>query len=127
MKIKFLMMSLLVSIVAACSSTNMQSNSVKDIHLPKNSVGSARSALANDMISSVDLFIQRKLDCLNWSLEDVTDSKAADQLVFTKDGQIYRGKVSEKWTLQQCGKTLTLGLVITPASQGGSVIKISRY
>jgi len=105
----------------------MQSTSAKNIHLPKNSIGSARPALANDMISSVDLFMQRNLGCLNWSLDDVAESKAAGQLVFTNEGQIYRGEVSEKWTLQQCGKTLTLGLVITPASQGGSVIKISRY
>jgi len=100
--------------------------SVENVTLPKNSVGYARPALANDMITSVDLFIQKKLNCTTWSLEEVTESKAVDQLVFTNDGQIYRGTVSEKWRLQECGETLTLRLGITPGPQGGSLIRISK-
>tara|TARA_R110001592_G_scaffold65203_2_gene200284 strand:+ start:6044 stop:6418 length:375 start_codon:yes stop_codon:yes gene_type:complete len=121
MKIKPLVIATLVSFLVACSSNSVKNMSVE---LPKNSIGSDRAALANDMISSVGLFIERNLACSNWSLVDVTESKAEGQIVFTSDGQLYRGKVLEKWNLQECGNKLSLSLEITPASQGGSIIRI---
>jgi len=121
LKFKHLMLLVLIGILAACASVQ----NTKKIDLPQNSIGLERYALASDMINSVDLFIERNLNCSTWSLEGVSDSKAVGQLVFTREGQIYRGKASEKWHLQQCGQALTVGLSITPDPQGGSVIRIS--
>jgi len=102
----------------------MQNISVEEIHFPKNSIGSARAALAKDMVYSVDRFIQRNLACSFWSLNEVMDSRAVGQLVFTQEGQLYHGEMSEKWSLQQCGKPLSLNLIITVNPQGGSFIRI---
>jgi hypothetical protein len=120
-QINYFILLTLISFLGACSS-----NTVKDISadLPKSSIGSDRLALAKDMITSVDLFIKRNLECTNWSLEEVTESKAEGQMVFTSDGQIYRGTVSEKWSILQCDKKLSLDLEITNAPNGGSLIRI---
>lgn len=121
--IKSLFILILSSFLVACAT-----NSVKNIdhELPKKSIGSGRTALSNDIVSSVGLFIERNLACSNWSLVDVTESKADGQIVFTSDGQIYRGKVTEKWDLQECGNKLSLSLEITTATEGGSLIRIKR-
>jgi hypothetical protein len=123
MKIKPFLITFFTGVLVACSSITKHPVNVE---LPKNSIGSERTALANDMLASVGLFIERNLDCSDWSLEEITDSKAEGQIVFTSDGQLYRGKAIENWTLQQCGQKLILSLEITPASQGGSVIRIKR-
>jgi len=126
LKAKYQVILTIIFILAACSSTNRLSDSAKNIHLPKKSIGIDRSSLANDMIYSVDQFIQRNLACSVWSLVEVGESKAVGQLVFTRDGQIYRGEVTEIWLLQQCGKALSLRLKITPGSNGGSNIRVAR-
>lgn len=107
--------------LAACASNNMKH---ANLVLPLNSIGSEKRALANDMIAGVEQFITRNLNCSDWSLLDVTESKAEGQIVFTSDGQIFKGKVSEIWVVQYCGKKLNLSLEITPASQGGSLIRM---
>jgi hypothetical protein len=121
-KINYLLL-VLVSFLGSCSSNN-----VKDIslELPKNSIGSDRLALSKDMLTGVDLFIQRNLECTDWSLVEVIESKAEGQMVFTSDGQIYRGSVSEKWSILQCGKKFSLDLEITNAPNGGSLIRIKN-
>ena len=124
LKTSCLILLLLISIVAGCSSTKVQNVSVEEIHIPENSIGSARAALAKDMVYSVDRFIQRNLACSFWSLNEVMDSRAVGQLVFTQEGQLYHGEMSEKWSLQQCGKPLSLNLIITVNPQGGSFIRI---
>lgn len=121
MKFNRLLFAIIFSVLAACASNDIK---VSSADLPKNSIASNRNALAKDMSSSVDLFIQRNLACTNWTLKEVSESKAEGQIVFTSDGQLYRGIVSEKWVVQQCGKMVTLHLNIIPSDQGGSIIRI---
>ena len=112
--------------IAACATKNTNRLSVEDVPIPKSSIAFGKRALGDDMLSSVNLYVQSKLNCKTWTLEKVTDSEAIGQIVFTSEGQLYGGEASEKWQIMPCGKTQLLRLRVTPDPQGGSIVRIAN-
>lgn len=110
----------LLSLFSACSATS----SKPDITLPKSSSAYNRPILAGDMTSAANQYIERKFACEDWSLVDVKKSSAFGQLVFTSDGQLFKGEIAETWGVNFCGQPLTLLLRAEPTPEGSSLIRI---
>jgi hypothetical protein len=113
-------MGIFTSLITACASTD----SLPDIELPSNAAAFNRAALKGDMLRAADLYIERKFGCDEWTLNGVTESAAFGQLVFTREGQLYRGEISEIWNVMQCGTDLALRFRAEPAPDGSSLIRI---
>ena len=110
----------LLSLMSACSATI----SKPDIILPTNSSAYNRPILAGEMTSAANQYIEQKFACKEWSLVDVKKSVATGQLVFTSDGQLFKGEIAETWGVNFCGEALTLLLRAEPTPEGNSLIKI---
>jgi len=107
--------------ITACSTATKYS-----IKMPPNSVAFEQPALANNIAKITSQYIAQKYDCNDWSLLKVLSSEAHGQLVFTQEGQLYQGAVTEQWQLSQCDTPLTLQLKMQPEPSGGITVKIRR-
>ena len=113
-------LSLTATLLAACAATDP----IPDIELPSNAAAFNRAALKGDMLRAADLYIERKFGCDAWTLTQVQDSAAFGQLVFTREGQLHRGEISETWNVVQCGTPLALRFRAEPTPEGSSLIRI---
>ena len=108
--------------LTACVTTPSESN----ITIPKQSVASQAPALANDVLNNITVYLQQNFQCDKWHITNVQHVSADAQIAFTKEGQIYSGKVAETWSVNQCGTELNLDLVMTPDGKGGSYVAIVK-
>lgn len=126
MSLKHIALIFCAFLIAACASKSPLSQSAQQVQLPSNSVASTKEALAHDMLALTDQYIQAKYACNHWTLIGVPESKIANQLVFTRDGQLYQGQVTETWNLSQCDQALSINLEIEARGDTGKVIRIKK-
>ena len=112
----------LLALATACSSAG----SKPDINLPTNSSAYNRPILAGDMKSAVNQYVDRKFGCKDWELSNVQKSVAFGQLVFTSEGQLFKGEITEIWGVNSCGESLVLRLRAEPSPEGSSLIRIRQ-
>ena len=118
----YLIVLLSMLFLTACVTTPSESN----ITIPEQSVASQAPALANDVLNNINVYLQQKFECVNWHIANVQHVSADDQIAFTKEGQIYSGKVTETWSINHCGSELDLGLVMMPDGKSGSYVAIVK-
>jgi biopolymer transport protein ExbD len=117
-----LLILLSILFLTACATTQSELN----VTIPKESITSQAPALANDVLNNINIYVQQKFECEDWRIVNVQHVSADTQITFTKEGQIYAGKVTETWSINQCGLELDLGLVMMPDGNGGSYIAIAK-
>ena len=117
----YLTLFLPLAFLTACASTGTVSNVI----IPKESITSQAPALAQDILSNISLYVKQKYKCEKWHIVNIKHISADDQTTFTKESQIYAGKIAETWNIKQCGSDLQLGLLMTPDGNKGSYIGIT--
>lgn len=92
--------------------------------IPKESIGSAGTALGQDIIKTLDAYFVKNYNCTSWGTQSVKHNGVMGELVFTKSGQIQHGIVGENWKISYCGEDIKLNLLISTDGAGGSRIVI---
>ena len=108
-------------LVFGCATTTIKSQEI-----PKASIGSAGSALGQDIINSIDTYFVKNYNCNSWVAKNVENVSVQGELYFKESGQIHSGSVAENWSITYCEKNIKLGLVVASDGASGSLIAITK-
>lgn len=114
-----------IILLQGCSTTSTSTK--PDIKLPNTSIVNVAPALASDVIRNIRTYIEKNHQCSNWRIVSAkTTLPPVGGVILTHKGQLHSGIITEAWIINQCGKNIDLGIVMSPDSNGGSLVAIAN-